>query len=413
MRRIGGVTGVVVVLSVLLAGCDLPTYPDGTQQLSPQAGPAATGASATTIADAPTVRWRWAADSAEGGAVGTPLIKGDLVIASAFYGTGGLEPNDANASRVIAFDRLTGEVVWETLVGHDGQLHIAASSTRVFAQGVDSGLTALDLATGAVRWNVDPEGYTHSMGPVVVDGDVYMVHHADVEAVMEAYDGDTGQRIWIEYVDMFTGGSVRPFAAGDVVYLPGICRPAHAARRSDGSQVWHHLGPCYGGGDAEGTARNGRIYVNETGGNVRTGGILDQATGAQVGTFQARYLPVVGRSNLILTGAGASLESWSVDGRTRRWRTEIPSTVTTGFVNALVSPLAASNTVFTLVGGERPYPDKDFVAELVGVSVGSGRVTHRVDLGPFVFSRRSGQQGIAAGNHVLAIGYSGQVVVVG
>lgn len=414
MRRIGGVAGVVVVLSVLLAGCDLPRYPDGTQQLSPQTGPAGTGASATSIAADATIRWRWQATGTEDGAVGTPVIRGDLVIVPAFYGSGGLDPNDTNASRVIAFDRLTGEVVWETLVGHDSDLHIAANATTVFAQGIDSGLTALDLATGAERWQADLLGYTAGMGPVAIGGDVYVARQADVEAVVAAYDGATGQRLWAEYVDMFQGGTVRPFAAGDVVYLPGICRSAHAMRRSGGGQVWHHLGPCYGGGRAEGTVRNGRIYVNATDGDVETGGILDQATGAQIGTFEGRFLPVVGRSNLVLAGAGNSLENWSVDGRTRRWRTELDASNTPNNARVQVSPLAASSSVFALLAGPAADEDDGLAAELIGLDVGGGRLTHRIPLGTgFRNGSRSDQQGLAAGNHVLAVAYGDQIVVVG
>jgi outer membrane protein assembly factor BamB len=412
MRRIGGVVGVVVVLSGLLAGCDLPTYPDGTQQLSPQAGPAGTGASATTISATPTVRWRWAIDSEQDGGVGTPVIKGDLVIVPVFYGYGGLEPNDTNASRVIAFHRLTGEVVWETLVGHDGHLQIAASGTMVFAQGNDSGLTALDLATGAERWHAELTG-TSSMGPTVVDGVVYTSVHG-TSAEMTAFEAATGDVLWFEVFEMITGSSARPVVSGDVVYLPGICGSTYAARRSDGQRVWYQKGGCYGGGDAGGVVRNGRVYSAETGGNFEEEqAILSQATGARIGTFASRYLPVVGRSNMILAGPGTSLENWSVDGRMRRWHTDLTTTAATEYPRVHMAPLAASNTVFAVVAGDVPHPGDGLAAELIGVGVGDGKVTHRVPLGTFDNILRSRQQGLAAGNHVIAVAWGGQVVVVG
>lgn len=411
MRRIGGVVGVVVVLSGLLAGCDLPKYPDGTQQLSPQAGPAGTGASATTISATPTVRWRWTADHAEDGAVGTPVIKGDLVVVPAFYGTGGLDPNDSNASRVIAFDRLTGEVVWETLIGHESDLQIAASGTMVFAQGDDTGLTALDMATGAVRWNAELTG-DNSFGPTVADGVVYTVVHG-TSAQMTAFEAATGRVLWFEVFEMISGSSTRPVVSGDVVYLPGICGSTYAARRSDGGRVWYQKGGCYGGGDAGGVVRNGRVYSAETGGNLEQQAILSQATGAPVGTFESRYLPVVGKANLIFAASGTSLENWSVDGRQRRWRTELTTTAPTEYPRVHLAPLAASNTVFAVVAGNVPHPGSGLAAELIGVGVGDGKVTHRVPLGTFDSSSRSRQQGLAAGNHVIALAWNSQVVVVG
>ncbi len=411
MKRVAGVAGVVLALAGL-AGCDLPTYPDGTQQLSVQAGPAGTGASNTTIAAAPSVRWRWTAADVGQPRVGVPLIKGDLVIVPVAYGNGGLEPGDDTASRVIAFDRLTGEVEWETLVGHDGELHIGASSTRVFALGEDTGLTAINMSTGAVIWDRPVIGYASSMAPVVVDGDVYLALHADTEAALQAYDGQTGNRLWTEYIDMFIGGSVRPFVSGDEVFLPGICRSVHSADRQSGFQNWHHLGGCYGGGQAEGTVRGNRIYVNETDGDLSTGAILDRATGNQLRTFEARFLPVAGASNLLLLGSGSSIENWTVDGATRRWRTELTSTVTTQPVRPHMSALAASGNAFTVVGGPVAPPEDGIAAELIGVSVGTGQVTHRVPLGTFDGLPRS-NQGMAAGNHVLAIAYADQVVVVG
>lgn len=413
MRRIGGVAGVVVVLSVLLAGCDLPAYPDGTQQLNPQTGPAGTGVSPTGIAPDPTVRWRWSAGGDDRGGVGTPVIKDELVIVPAFYGNGGLEPDDSNASRVIAFDRLTGEVEWETLVGHDDELHIAATTSTVFAQGDESGLTALDLRTGAERWHADLTG-TSAMGPVAASGRVYTVVHG-TSAEMTAFDAATGRVLWFEVFEMISGSSARPIVSGDVVYLPGICGSTYAATGSGGERVWYQKGSCYGGGEAEGVVRGGRVYAAESRGGYEPVAILDQATGARIGSVDARYVPVVGRSNMIVAGLEPSLENWTVDGKVRRWRTRLTTEVASEHPMVRMSPIVADDTAFAVIAGDVPHPGDGLTAELVGVGVASGKVTRRVPLGVFDVANisRSRQQGLAVGNHVIALAWGGQVVVIG
>lgn len=406
MRRIGGVAGVLVVLAVL-AGCDLPTYPDGTRALAPQAGPAGTGVSATTIAADARERWRYVADDAPYGGVGTALIQGDLVIVPVAYIVNRGSETDANASRVVALDRLTGEQVWETRIGHDDLVSLSGTTTTVFAQGRQSGLTALDLATGAVRWSTPEHAGSH-YPPVAGGGRVFVQEHGFGSAELTARDTATGAVLWTRVVEDIAGGTARLVLSGDVLYLPGVCGSAEAARVTDGKVLWHQEGGCHGGGDATGVVRNGRLYVGGGGGgNTDDIVLLDLATGAVRGGFDARYIPAVGTGNMLVAGRGGGLENRTVDGAKVRWRNDF------GDQGVTREPLAVSSTVFTVLDG--PYQaDRDGeAAELVGVSLVDGTVTHRIPLGAFDAEISMSQDGLAAAEHVIAVPLANELVVVG
>ncbi len=407
MRRIGGVAGLFVVLVGLVAGCDLPTYPDGTRALAAQAGPAGTGVSSTTIAADAKERWRYVADDAPYGAVGTPVISGDLVVVPAAYLVTRGSETDANASRVVALDRLTGEQVWEALVGHDDSLTVTASSTTVFAQGTSSGVTALDLATGAVRWTAPTEGGSRYPG-VYGGGRLFVEHHGFGSAELTALDAATGEVLWTRVVEEISGGMARLVLSGDVVYLPGVCGSAEAARAGDGKVVWHQEGTCHGGGDATGVIRNGRMYVGGGGGgNVDDITMLDLATGAVRGGFEARYIPVVGTGNMLVAGPGGGLENRTIDGARVRWRNDF------GDQGVTREPLAVSQTVFTVLDGPYQAQNRGEDAELVGVSLVDGKVTHRIPLGDFAIDLHMFQVGLAAAEHIVAVPFDEQLVVIG
>ena len=119
-------------------------------------------------------------------------------------------------SNVIALDAVTGRPFWryDHPVNEDdirlccglNNRGVAVLGDRIFHGTVDAHLMALDLNTGAVIWDVEvarPEtGYSITSAPLVV-GDKVITGMAGgefgVRGFLDAYDVETGERVWRYY----------------------------------------------------------------------------------------------------------------------------------------------------------------------------------------------------------------------
>jgi PQQ-dependent dehydrogenase (methanol/ethanol family) len=136
--------------------------------------------------------------------VATPIVANGLMYVS------------EGSGRVVAFDAVTGELVWSATRSFPDD--ISASEANLRHRGVsiygdtiywgtaDSYLIALDARTGAQRWEVqtadyrDGEGHAHP--PLIADGRVFIgMSGGDYAArgKLQAFDAETGEMLWRFY----------------------------------------------------------------------------------------------------------------------------------------------------------------------------------------------------------------------
>jgi alcohol dehydrogenase (cytochrome c) len=117
------------------------------------------------------------------------------------------------SGRVVAFDAVTGEVVWI----HDRRFpdDVAISEGYARTRGVsiyrdlvywgtpDSYLIAVDARTGALRWEVKTGDYRigegHAHPPLIADGKVFLGHAGGDNGApgrFRAFDAETGKLLW-------------------------------------------------------------------------------------------------------------------------------------------------------------------------------------------------------------------------
>lgn len=141
----------------------------------------------------------WRADLADAGALSTvPLVLGDTV-----YLQGG-------SGQVVALDRATGEARWagEPSGLNIGPFGVAVGDGRVYGMDGSTGVLALDLADGQARWTTDITATdTTGVGiqPVIADGTVIAgsvpvsiggIYAPGDRGVVTALDAATGDVRW-------------------------------------------------------------------------------------------------------------------------------------------------------------------------------------------------------------------------
>ncbi|WP_340681221.1 PQQ-binding-like beta-propeller repeat protein [Natrinema gelatinilyticum] len=100
--------------------------------------------------------------------------------------------------RVHAIDATEGSRKWKWNIslGNFGSVvgSPAVTTDTVYICGDQSGptLTALDAASGDVRWKKADLGYASNQAPIVANGSVFLV----VDKVLYALDADTGEKQW-------------------------------------------------------------------------------------------------------------------------------------------------------------------------------------------------------------------------
>ena len=94
--------------------------------------------------------------------------------------------------QLTAYDRETGETVWEYALPGRSDPYIAANESMVVL-AVDETISALDANTGKVLWQISIPGYA---GPLLLSGNQLFV--TDEKSVtLQALDLSTGQNYWI------------------------------------------------------------------------------------------------------------------------------------------------------------------------------------------------------------------------
>lgn len=172
-----------------------------------------------------------------------PLLTPDLVVAAADEG-------------VVAFDRLSGTIRWDTPLGERANTPVLAEGRPVVSTWEGS-LVALDPAGGDVVWRVplpagplgpaavasrrvgpsDPAGAVPPRGPAVVVATWESDDEESAGAV--GVDAATGARLW--EMPLEGGGVSSPGAVGgDVVIVAGDLA-AHGLDATGGQERWREL----------------------------------------------------------------------------------------------------------------------------------------------------------------------------
>ncbi|MFZ3492874.1 protein kinase domain-containing protein [Streptomyces sp. 5.8] len=136
------------------------------------------------------LRWRTRIEGAvldrDGSLMMSAIISGGRLICS-------------DPARVFAADLRDGRVLWACRVRTDQEATSAdksgginppvASDRHVF--DFEERITAVDLATGAVAWKLEPESPKLLSAPVCVNGTVYAA-----DGALQAFDESTGKKVW-------------------------------------------------------------------------------------------------------------------------------------------------------------------------------------------------------------------------
>ncbi len=134
----------------------------------------------------------------------TPIVANGLMYVS--EGTG----------RVIAFDVVSGDVVWIHERHYPDDIAISEAyrrargvsvyGDRIYWTTADCYLVALDARTGALAWEVSTGDYHtgegHNHPPLIADGKIFVGHAGGdrtAQGRFRAYDADTGALLWTVY----------------------------------------------------------------------------------------------------------------------------------------------------------------------------------------------------------------------
>ena len=136
--------------------------------------------------DAVTHQPRWRVELGAG-EVGTPAVGGGRVLIA----RGLLEPDPPHD--LVALDVGTGAIDWTFASPAGGQTHLAVLAPQTtYAYAEDGSLSALDPATGAVRWAATT-GAAIGSPPALVGNTLYV---ACDDRTVRALDAGTGDELW-------------------------------------------------------------------------------------------------------------------------------------------------------------------------------------------------------------------------
>ncbi len=227
-----------------------------------------------------------------GGRTVSPIIEGDLVIASTV--TDGFGDIASRRHRYYAFDKRTGENVWISTPG--GRPYDTTYSTPVVATidgmrlliagGGDGSVSAMKVNTGEPVWTYPMSKRGVNPGVVVKDGIAYVTHQEENLEVSEmgqlaaidisakgpigkTPDGKELNKDKIKYaITNYQLGPSSPVIEGNTLYAVTAESSLHAFNITDGKLLWEKkLGtiqkasPVYADGKIYVGTENGKFYI--------------------------------------------------------------------------------------------------------------------------------------------------------
>ena len=238
-----------------------------------------------------------------------------------------------------------------------GHLALSASPSRIWSIKVNAGTNRARLAAA----------------PVVAGGRLYLV---DVDAVVTAYDANTGAKIWATPIEAGKKNASARFGGG-VSYFDGKLFATSglgdvvALNAADGSQVWKAKpgGPLRGAP----TLANGQVYVLSQDSQMFA---LNQATGAVEWTQSASLesqgvfgvaAPASSQGTVVAGFASGELNAYRYENGRVLWQDALSRSTATTSVSALsdidADPVIDQGRAYAIGQGGR----------LVGIDLGTGQ----------------------------------------
>ena len=214
-----------------------------------------------------------------GGVVSYPLIT-----KTAVYITVAASPN--NGSWLYALNRSNGKTLWQrAIAGTYTWSNATLDGDQLFVVNSNGVVSAIDASTGAENWNIAlPLEYSFSSPPTAYNGMVF-VDGAGEGVTLYGINESSGDLVWSNITEGGSGSS--PAVSGDHVFVTFPCEYFGYSTQS-GHLDWDDEEGCDGGGGTTPAYFDGSLYVRDPGtGNF----ILDAQTGAQTGTFSAKFAP--------------------------------------------------------------------------------------------------------------------------
>lgn len=209
-----------------------------------------------------------------GGRTVSPLVDGDLVIASGVTFQWG--PHGRGAHRWIAFDKRTGETMWVSAPGgrpydttYAAPIIVDVSGTRLLIQGASDGFVhAIKPQTGEPVWKIEVSKRGLNTGVVLHGADAIITHSEEnldssemglIAALDASLKGDLkmSQFKWSAYG--WQGGFSSPVLEGDRLYQVDNGANLGAFDVTTGKQIWmQNLGTIQ---KASPVLADGKLYV--------------------------------------------------------------------------------------------------------------------------------------------------------
>jgi outer membrane protein assembly factor BamB len=265
------------------------------------------------------------------------------------------------ASVPVALPAATANAAWSQPGGNAsksmGHLALSASPSRIWSIKVNAGSNRARLAAA----------------PVVADNRLFLV---DVDAVVTAYDANTGARIWATPIDSEKKNASARFGGG-VSYFDGKLFATSglgdvvSLNASDGSQVWKVKpgGPLRGAP----TLANGQVYVLSQDSQMYA---LNQGTGAVEWTQSASMetqgvfgvaAPASSQGTVVAGFASGELNAYRYENGRVLWQDALSRSTATTSVSALsdidADPVIDQGRAYAIGQGGR----------LVGIDLGTGQ----------------------------------------
>jgi outer membrane protein assembly factor BamB len=322
-----------------------------------------------------------------GGTVSYPLIAGGKVfvtVAGPYTSTSGSYPQ----KWIYALDENTGATIWsQSISGTYDFVNAAYDNGKVYVLNFDGLLQSFSADTGAPGWSVKlPGQYDFTSPPTAANGTVYAVGEGS-GGTMYALDEANGALTW-ETSGLDTGGHSSPALSSSSAYVSGICDVyafSLTPATSSPSPLWDKNYGCTGGGGKMPVLSSNGLYARNQG-VPSSNDILDPATGALSGHFQAGPAPAFSGTTAFLLNSGALravdgsgdvLWSFAGDGGLDTAPIVVNSDVYVGSSSGMlyaVDTTTGTSAWSTNVGATIPAPDEQNATVLTGLGAGEGHL---------------------------------------
>lgn len=254
-----------------------------TQSVAYQIDPTHTGAQSDSITPPLAVRWSRDLGGSLSSPISYPLIAGGRVFVTA-------------KGMLYALDAATGATLWGPVSIPGGTPGITYDRGRVFAVNFAGLLQAFDAVSGGLLWTKQLPQYSY-FSPLTARGGLVYAEGSGSGTTVSGVSEQNGTIRWNASISSSSGGA--PTVSSSGVYVADECA-IDDFNPYVGTSIWSRIG-CTGGGGRSGALFGGRLYARGfSSGNL----ILDENSGAQLGTFSSDRIPAFsGQTAYFLTGS--------------------------------------------------------------------------------------------------------------